>query len=74
MSFKKIEQLNKAMDEVKEVETCDLSENNLTDVKFLETFQNLTSMNVSNNKIKSLSMFTIDESFPSLKWVNLSNN
>jgi Leucine-rich repeat (LRR) protein len=74
MSFKKIEQLNKACDEVKEVETVDLSENNLTDIKSLETFQNLTSINVSNNKIKGLSMFTVDEAFPNLKWVNLSNN
>ena len=35
---------------------------------------NLTSLNVSNNKIKSVNIFTIDEAFPNLKWLDLSGN
>lgn len=38
MGGKRIEQLNKAVDEVKEVQTLDLGENNLTDIKALENF------------------------------------
>jgi len=74
LSFKKIEQLNKGVDDVKDVLTADLQENNLTDIKSLETFQNLTSLNVSNNKIKGLSLFCVDEAFPNLKWLNVSSN
>ena len=74
MCNKKLEQLNKAVDEVKEVQTVDLSENNLTDIKSLETFMNLTTLNVSNNKIKGMSLFCSEEAFPNLKWLDVSSN
>jgi len=51
-----------------------LNENNLTDIKSLETFQSLTYLNVCNNKIKGISIFCVDEAFPNLKWLNLAGN
>lgn len=35
---------------------------------------NLTRLDLGNNRIKSFNVFTGDESFPNLKWLNISNN
>jgi Leucine-rich repeat (LRR) protein len=34
----------------------------------------LIRLDLSKNKIKSISVFTIEESFPNLKWLDVSNN
>lgn len=62
------------MEEVKDVRKCDLSINNIIDVSSLKDMQQLTYLNLSKNKIKAVAVFTQEEMFPNLKWLDLSNN
>jgi Leucine-rich repeat (LRR) protein len=62
------------MEEVKEVRKCDLSINNIVDVSMLKDMVQLTYLNLAKNKIKALTVFTQDELFPNLKWLDVSNN
>lgn len=36
--------------------------------------QRLVKLNLANNKIKGMNIFTVEESFPNLKWLDVSNN
>jgi Leucine-rich repeat (LRR) protein len=74
LSNRRVETLAKSMEEVKEVQRCDLSVNNITDINPLKDMQNLVYLNIAKNKIKALSVFTSDESFPNLRWLDASNN
>ena len=74
MSNKRIEQLNKTIEEGKDVSVLDLSVNGIADVGTLSPLKNLVTLNLSKNKIKSLSVFTNEENFPNLKWLDLSSN
>lgn len=40
----------------------------------MEILNNLTYLNVSRNKIKNFSIFTVEEAFPNLKWLDVSYN
>ena len=62
------------MEEVKDVRKCDLSINNIVDVSSLKDMQQLIYLNLSKNKIKAVGVFTQEEIFPNLKWLDLSNN
>jgi Leucine-rich repeat (LRR) protein len=62
------------MDEVKDVRKCDLSTNNITDIASLKDMQQLVYLNLAKNKIKALTIFTQEEMFPNLKWLDVSNN
>ena len=74
MSAKNIEQLNKAIEEAKEVYNCNLSGNNIGDPSALKELQNLIHLDLSRNKIKNVTVFTTDEAFLNLKYLDLSNN
>jgi len=62
------------MDEVKDVAEVDLSLNNIVDINPMKDMQNIVKLNLCKNKIKSLAVFTLDEAFPNLKWLDLSSN
>ena len=62
------------MEEVKEVRKCDLSVNNIVVCVTLKDMQQLTYLNLAKNKIKALNIFTQDDLFPNLKWLDVSNN
>lgn len=74
MSGKNIEQLNKAIEEAKEVYVCNLSVNNIADPSALKELQNLIHLDLSKNKVKNVSIFTNEEAFPQLKYLDLSGN
>lgn len=74
LSNRRVETLAKTMDEVKEVRKCDLSINNIIDISSLKDMQHLQYLNLAKNKIKALTLFTQEEMFPNLKWLDVSNN
>ena len=74
VSNKRVETLAKAMEEVKEVQRIDFSINNLADITPIKDLQNLIKINISKNKIKALSIFTAEDAFPNLKWLDVSAN
>lgn len=74
LNNKRIEQLAKSMEEGKDVQNADFSFNNIVDINAFKDMQNLVRLNVSNNKVKSLAIFTLDDMFPNLKWLDVSNN
>jgi len=51
-----------------------MENNGISDVKPLECMQKLIKLNLANNKIKGMNIFTLEESFPNLKWLDVSNN
>lgn len=63
MSNKNIEQVNKTIEEAKEVYIMNLSMNNIADPGALKELHNLIHLDLSKNKIKNISIFTADESF-----------
>lgn len=74
LANKRLEQLNKCIEEVKDVCEIQLENNSIQDIKPLEPMSRLVRLNVANNKVKGMSVFTNDESFPNLKWLDVSNN
>jgi Leucine-rich repeat (LRR) protein len=74
MSNRNIEQLNKAIEEAKEVYIMNLSVNNIADPSALKELHNLIHIDLSKNKVKNVSIFTNEESFPQLKYLDLSSN
>lgn len=74
MSGKNIDQLNKTIEEAKEVYVCILANNNLSDPTPLKELQNLIRLDLSKNKIKNINIFTNDEMLLNLKFLDLSNN
>lgn len=74
MSNKRVEALAKACEEIKDVKNVDMSVNNLADIAPLKDCSNLLRLNVSKNKIKSVAVFTLDDAFPNLKWLDVSAN
>ena len=51
-----------------------LENNGIIDIKLLECMQKLVRLNLSNNKVKGMNIFTQEENFPNLKWLDVSNN
>jgi Leucine-rich repeat (LRR) protein len=74
MSNKNIEQLNKAIEEAKEVYNCNLASNNIADPGPLKELQNLRHLDLSKNKIKNLNIFCTDDVLPNLIWLDISSN
>lgn len=74
MSNKNIEQLNKTIEEAKEVFIMNLSINNIADPAALKELHNLVHIDLSKNKIKSVAIFTNEDCFMNLKYLDLSNN
>lgn len=69
-----LENLMKASEEIKDVTVIDFSNNGLPDVSSLKDLTRLTHLNLANNKIKSAACFALDDAFPNLKWLDISNN
>jgi len=59
---------------VKDVTEIQLENNGIQDIKPLEPMTKLIKLNLANNKIKGMNIFTNDDSFPNLKWLDVSNN
>ena len=74
LANKRIEALNNSILEAKHVQVLDLSNNNIVDIAILDKFTNVVKLNVSKNKIKTIQVFSVDENFPNLKWLDVSNN
>ena len=74
LSQKNVEALNKAIEEAKEVLTCNLSFNNIKDPSTLKELKNLVHLDLSKNKINNLTIFTTDEDCLNLKWLDISGN
>lgn len=43
-------------------------------MNILQQLTGLVKLNLAKNKIKSINLFTNEENFPSLKWLDISNN
>ena len=71
LANKRIEQVNKAVEEVKDVIEIQLENNGLADCKPLEMMTKLVKLNLANNKIKSMNIFTGEDAFPNLKWLDV---
>lgn len=74
MSGKNIEQLNKTIEEAKEVYNVNLSMNNIADPSALKELQNIIHLDLSGNKIKNVAVFCADENLLKLKYLDLSSN
>lgn len=74
MSNKGVEALNKCVEEAKEVYNCHLNQNNIADPSALKELSNLVHLELQRNKIKTLSVFTSEENFTKLKYLDLANN
>ena len=74
MSSKNIEQLNKTIEEAKEVFTCNLSSNNIKDPSALQACANLIHLDLRGNKVNNLNIFTNEELLINLKWLDVASN
>ena len=74
MPRKRIETLHVAIKECIDATEFDLYDNAIVDIKVLDGMINLTRLDLGNNRIKSFNVFTGEEAFPNLKWLNLANN
>ena len=66
--------MNNSILEAKHVTCLDISNNNIVDINLLQQFTNLIKLNASRNKIKNIVIFTIEDNFQSLKWLDISTN
>lgn len=64
----------KTMDECKDVLIMDVSLNSIAECSTFAVCTQLIRLNLAKNKIKSLAVFTVEENFPNLKWLNVSFN
>ena len=62
------------MEEAKEVYNINLSLNKIADPTALKELPNLIKLDLNGNNIKNISIFTQDEVFPNLKYLNLASN
>jgi Leucine-rich repeat (LRR) protein len=74
MSNKNIEQMNKTIEEAKEVYKVYLQKNNIADPSAIKELTNLVHLDLSSNKVKNLGCFTNEEQFVNLKYLDVSNN
>jgi len=74
LANKRIEALNNSILEAKHVTFLDLQNNNIVDVNIVAQLTGLVKLNLAKNKIKSINLFTNEENFPSLRWLDISNN
>ena len=52
----------------------DFSKNNIPDPTFLKELNNLIHLDLNNNKVKNITIFTSDECLLNLKYLDLANN
>ena len=51
-----------------------MSGNNIVDITVLQNLEGLVKLNLARNKVKNVSIFTNENNFLALKWLDLSNN
>ena len=69
-----VDNLMKCAEEMKDCTIINFSNNGLADVATLKDLSRLTRLNLSNNRIKSMAVFEMEEAFPNLKWLDISYN
>lgn len=69
-----LEQLGKATEEIKDITILDFSNNGLADVTLLKDIPRLIRLNLTNNRIKNMAVFAMDDVFLHLKWLDISVN
>ena len=69
-----LEQLAKAMEEIKDVQNVDFSYNSIAEISPMKDLTRIIKLNVSNNKIKNMTVFSMEDAFPNLQWLDISNN
>ena len=74
MNGKNIEVVNKVIEEAKEVYNCNLAGNNIADPTALKELHNLIMLDLARNKVKNVVIFTQEENFHKLKYLDLQNN
>jgi len=74
MHRRKIETLHVTIKECVDASDFDLYDNAIVDIKPLDGMLNLVRLDLGNNRIKSFNVFTGEDSFPNLKWLNIANN
>ena len=52
----------------------DFSNNGLVDVATLTSCVRLTRLNLANNRIKNMAIFSAEDAFPNLRWLDISLN
>lgn len=62
-----VDNLLKSCEEIKEVTYIDLSNNSLADISSMKDLSRLTKLTLTNNKIKNMNIFAMEECFPNLK-------
>ena len=63
ISNKGVDGLNKSIEEAKDTQICKLSKNGIPDPSFLRELPNLIHLDLSQNKVKNVSVFTNEELF-----------
>lgn len=69
-----LDALAKAMDEVKDVQRVDFSQNGLAEISPMRELANIVHLNLSNNRIKNMTVFSQEDAFLNLKWLDISFN
>ena len=69
-----LEALGKAMEEIKDAENVDFSNNSIADISSIKDLSKIIKLNLSNNRIKNVSVFSQDDLFPNLVWLDISSN
>lgn len=56
------------------IAVVDFSNNGLAEVSLLKDMARLTRLNLANNRIKNMTVFSTEEAFANLRWLDISNN
>jgi len=62
------------MNEISHIWKLNFTNNNIVDISVLANFKKLISIYLSNNKIKTLAVFSEDENFPFLRRLEMAGN
>ena len=74
LANKNIDALTKTIEEAKEVYYCYMTGNNIAEPGPLKELLNLIHLDLSKNKIKSLTVFQSEENLVNLKYLDLNSN
>ena len=62
------------MDEIKDVQKVDFSNNGIAEIAPMRELTRIMHLDLSNNRIKNMSIFSQDDAFLELKWLDISFN
>ena len=62
------------MEEIKDAENIDFSNNSIADISSCKDLTKIIKLNLSNNRIKNVAIFSQDDLFPNLVWLDISQN